>query len=237
MAETSKVALITGASQGIGAALVAGLRAQNYRIVANSRRIDPSTDPDVVTVRGDVADPATARSMVDAALDRFGRIDTLVNNAGVFVSKGFVDFTAEDYAAVAATNLTGFFHVSQQALAVMLRQGSGHIVSMTTSLADQPIAGVPAALNALTKGGLNAVTRSLAIEYAQTGVRVNAVSLGIIDTPMHADGDHGFLAGLHPIGRMGDVDEVVEAVRYLDAATFITGEVLHLDGGAHAGRW
>lgn len=232
-----RVAIITGGSQGIGAGLVKGFRDRGYRIVANSRSIRPSESVDVVTVSGDIADPAIADRVVNTAIERFGRVDTLVNNAGIFISKPFVDYTAADFTSVTSTNLAGFFHVTQRAAQRMLRTGFGHIVNITTTLADQPLAGVPAAMAALSKGGLNAVTQSLAIEFASAGVRVNAVSPGIIKTPMHALDKHPFLATLHPLQRMGEVDEVVEAVLYLETASFVTGEVLHVDGGAHAGRW
>ncbi len=236
----AKVAIVTGASRGIGYGLVQGYREIGYNVVANSRSIDASDhagDPGVLTVAGDIAVPETAERIVRAAVERFGRVDTLVNNAGVFIPKPFVEYAEADFAAIVAVNLAGFFHVSQRVAAEMLRARSGHIVNITASIAGQPLASVPAALAALTKGGLNAVTRSLAIEYASRGVRVNAVSPGAIETPMHPDEAHGFLAGLHPIGRMGTVGEVVDAVLYLENASFVTGEVLHVDGGAHAGRW
>ena len=232
-----KVALITGASQGIGAGLVKGFLAAGYRVVANSRKIAPGTSPDVLTIAGDIAEPQTAERMVGAAMDRFGRVDVLVNNAGAFLSRPFLDYSQADFAALVAVNLGGFFHLSQHAVTPMLRQGSGHIVSITTSVADQPLAGVPAALAALTKGGLNAATRSLAIEYADKGIRVNAVSPGIIKTPMHHPDTHDFFAKLHPMGRMGSIEEIVEAVLYLETASFVTGEVLNVDGGQHAGHW
>ena len=234
---TQKVALITGASQGIGAGLVAGFRQRGFAVVANSRSIKASDDPNIVTVGGDVADPDTAKRLVETARERFGRIDTLVNNAGIFVAKPFTEYTAADYAAVVATNLTGFFHVSQLAAAQMLNQGSGHLVNITTTLVEQPLASVPAALASLTKGGLDAVVRSLAIEYAGKGIRVNAVSPGILKTPMHAPETHEILAALHPVGRLGDIQDIVDAVLYLDSANFVTGETLHVDGGQHAGRW
>jgi NAD(P)-dependent dehydrogenase (short-subunit alcohol dehydrogenase family) len=237
MSQEQKVAIVTGASQGIGASLVKGFRDRGYRVVANSRSIKPDADSGVVTVAGDIGDPQTADRVVKTALERFGRIDTLVNNAGIFVSKPFTDYTAEDYKNVLSVNLDGFFHITQRAAAQMLKQGSGHIVSISTSLVDQPIAGVPAALANLTKGGLDSVTRSLAIEFADKGVRVNAVAPGIIKTPMHAPETHDFLAKLHPMKRMGEVSEIVEAVLYLDNAAFVTGEVLHVDGGQHSGRW
>ena len=237
MGTQPKVVVVTGASQGIGAGLVEGFLGRGYRVLANSRNIRPSARSNVLTVAGDVGDPETAGRIVGAAIDRFGRIDTLVNNAGVFLSKPFVDYSEADFAAGVAVNLAGFFHVSQRAAAAMLRQGGGHIVTITTSLVEQPMAAVPAALAALTKGGLDAVTRSLAIEYAGKGIRVNAVSPGIIKTPMHPDEMHGMLAKLHPMGRMGTIAEIVEAVLYLETAGFVTGETLHVDGGAHAGHW
>jgi NAD(P)-dependent dehydrogenase (short-subunit alcohol dehydrogenase family) len=232
-----KVAIITGASQGIGAGLVEGFREKGYRVVANSRSIKPSDKADLLTVGGDIADPRVAKQVVAAAIERFGRVDTLVNNAGIFISKPFIEYTAEDFANVLSVNLAGFFHVSQQAAARMLSRRAGHIVNVTTSLVDQPIAGVPAAMASLTKGGLDAVTRSLAIEYADKGIRVNAVSPGIIKTPMHKPETHDFLAKLHPMQRLGEVKEIVDAVLYLDGAGFVTGEVLRVDGGQHAGRW
>jgi NAD(P)-dependent dehydrogenase (short-subunit alcohol dehydrogenase family) len=237
MSTERKVAIITGASQGIGAGLVQGFRERGYRVVANSRSIKPSESPDLVTVAGDIADPSVAKRVVDKAVERFGRVDTLVNNAGIFIAKPFIEYSAEDFANVLSVNLAGFFHISQQAAARMLSQRSGHIVNITTSLVDQPIAGVPAAMASLTKGGLDAVTRSLAIEYADKGIRVNAVSPGIIKTPMHPKETHDFLAKLHPMQRLGEVNEIVDAVLYLDNAGFVTGEVLRVDGGQHAGRW
>jgi NAD(P)-dependent dehydrogenase (short-subunit alcohol dehydrogenase family) len=239
MSTDQKVALITGASQGIGAGLVNGFLERGYRVVANSRTIKPDAhgSPDVLTVAGDVSDPQTAERIVGAAIDHFGRIDTLVNNAGIFISKPFIDYAEADFAAVLSVNLAGFFHLSQRVARRMLERGTGHIVNLTTTLAEQPLKPVPAALAALTKGGLNAVTRSLAIEFADRGVRVNAVAPGVIKTPMHAVETHEFLAGLHPMGRMGEIQEVVDAVLYLEAAAFVTGEILHVDGGAHAGCW
>ena len=236
MSTERKVAIVTGASQGIGAGLVDGLLAKGYRVVANSRSIKPSTRQDLVTVAGDIADPEVAKKVVSTAIQHFGRVDTLVNNAGIFIAKPFIEYTAEDFANVMSVNVAGFFHVSQQAAARMLSQRSGHIVNVTTSLVDQPIAGVPAALASLTKGGLDAVTRGLAIEYADKGIRVNAISPGIIKTPMHAPETHDFLAKLHPMQRIGEVKEIVDAVLYLDNAGFVTGETLHVDGGQHAGR-
>ena len=183
------------------------------------------------------ADPNVAERIVRAAVERFGRVDTLVNNAGIFVAKPFIGYTADDYARVLNVNLAGFFYVTQRAIRRMLAQGGGHVVNVTTTLVGQPVKGVPSALASLTKGGHDAVTRSLAIEYADKGIRVNAVAPGVIKTPMHAPETHVALAALHPVGRMGEVGEVVEAVLYLESAGFVTGETLHIDGGAHAGHW
>src|SRR5262245_55043549 len=235
----SKVVIITGASQGIGEGLVGGFRERGYRVVANSRSIRPDAfgDPGVLTVAGDIGDPQTAERVVATAVGRFGRVDPLVNSAGAFLSRPFIDYTEDDFARLVSVNLGGFFHISRRAAARMLREGRGHIINITTSLVDQPLAGVPSAMAALTKGGLDAVTRALAIEYAGRGVRVNAVSPGLIKTPMHPAESHEFFAGLHPLGRMGEVREVVDAVLYLESAAFVTGEVLRVDGGQHAGRW
>lgn len=237
MSMQQKVAIITGASQGIGAELVRAYRDRNYRVVATSRSIKPSSDTGVLAVPGDISKPETAERVVREALQRFGRIDTLVNNAGVFLAKPFVEMTQEDYDHNLGVNVAGFFHITQRAAAEMVKQGSGHIINITTSLVDQPIAGVPSVLASLTKGGLNAATRSLAMEFSKSGVRVNAVSPGIIKTPMHPVERHSALAGLNPVGRMGDIRDVVDAVLYLENAGFITGEILHVDGGANAGRW
>jgi NAD(P)-dependent dehydrogenase (short-subunit alcohol dehydrogenase family) len=237
MSANRKVVVITGASQGIGAGLVQGFRDKGYRVVANSRSIQPSDSPDVLTVAGDIADPAVAERVVAEAVAKFGRVDTLVNNAGVFVSKPFTEYTPVDFAKVISVNLSGFFYITQQAVRQMLKQKSGHVVNVTTSLVRQPMKGVPAALASISKGGLDAVTRGLAIEYADQGIRVNAVAPGIIRTPMHSPEMHRELAALHPMGRMGETGEVVDAILYLESAEFVTGETLHVDGGAHAGRW
>jgi NAD(P)-dependent dehydrogenase (short-subunit alcohol dehydrogenase family) len=231
-----KVAVITGASQGIGAALVRAYRDRNYRVVATALSMQPSSDDDVLVVSGDIADRKTAERAVSEGIARFGRIDTLVNNAGIFISKPFTQYTEADYAAIVAVNLTGFFHIAQLAVAEMEKHGSGHIVQITTTLADHAIAGVPAVLAALTKGGLNAATKSLAIEYAQRGIRVNAVAPGTIKTPMHSVEEYAQLAALHPVGRLGEVSDVVDAILYLEAASFVTGEILHVDGGQSAGH-
>ena len=237
MSNEQKVAIITGASQGIGAALVQAYRDRSYRVIATSRSIQESADAGILAVAGDIGDPETAERVVRQGLERFGRIDTLVNNAGVFTAKPFTDFTQEDYDLNLSVNVAGFFHITQRAAREMLKQGSGHIVSITTSLVNQPIAGVPAALASITKGGLNSVTQALAIEFATSGVRVNAVSPGIIKTPMHPPETHAALSTLHPVGRMGEIRDIVDAVLYLEGAGFVTGEILHVDGGQNAGRW
>jgi NAD(P)-dependent dehydrogenase (short-subunit alcohol dehydrogenase family) len=236
MGTEQKVAVITGASQGIGAALVKAYRDRNYRVIATARTIQPSTDDGVITVAGDIADRTTAERAIAAGMDRFGRIDTLVNNAGIFIGKPFTQYTQADYAAILGVNLAGFFHPTQLAIAEMLKQGSGHVVQITTSLVDHAFSGVPSALASLTKGGLNAVTKSLAIEYAKRGIRVNAVALGVIKTPMHPVETHATLDTLHPLGRMGEISDVVDAILYLESAGFVTGEILHVDGGQSAGH-
>ena len=236
MGTEQKVAIITGASQGIGAALVKAYRDRDYRVVATSRSIKPSNDDEVLTVAGDIADPKTAQRVISEAVARFGRIDTLVNNAGIFIAKPFTAYTAEDFAAISGVNLAGFFHITQLAIAEMEKQGRGHVVQVSTSLVDQANSNVPSVLASLTKGGLNAATKSLAIEYAKRGIRSNAVSLGIIKTPMHPAETHAALSALHPVGHMGEVSDVVDAVLYLEQAGFVTGEILHVDGGQSAGH-
>jgi NAD(P)-dependent dehydrogenase (short-subunit alcohol dehydrogenase family) len=236
MSNEQKVAIITGGSQGIGGALVKAYRDRNFRVVATSRSIKQGSDQDILAIAGDVGDPATAQRIVREAMARFGRIDTLVNNAGIFIAKPFTDYTAEDFTSKISTNLAGFFHVTQAVAAQMLKQGSGHIVSITTSLTDHAIAGVPTVLANLTKGGINSATKALAIEYADKGIRVNAVSPGIINTSMHASENHEFLAALHPVKRIGELRDVVDAVLYLETAAFVTGEILHVDGGQSAGH-
>ena len=236
MGTEQKVAVITGASQGIGAGLVKAFRDRNYRVVANSRSIKPASDEDILTAAGDIADPATAKRLIAEGLERFGRIDTLVNNAGIFIAKRFTNYTEAEFAAVVSTNLAGFFHITQRAIEAMERQGSGHIVNITTSLVNHANSAVPSVLASLTKGGLDAATRSLAIEYAKKGIRVNAVAPGVIKTPMHAPEDYEALGKLHPVGRMGEISDIVGAVLYLETAGFVTGEILHVDGGQSAGH-
>jgi NAD(P)-dependent dehydrogenase (short-subunit alcohol dehydrogenase family) len=236
MSDSRKVAVITGASQGIGAGLVEAYLGKGYRVVATSRSIKANGNPDMVAVAGDIGDPATGPRVIDEAIKRFGRVDTLVNNAGIFVASPFTAYTAEQYGDVVATNLDGFFHITQAAVEAMERQGFGHVVSITTTLVEQPTSKVPSVLASLTKGGIAAATKSLAVEYAARGIRVNAVSPGIIKTPMHAAETHEFLAGLHPVGRLGDVSDIVDAVLFLEGAQFVTGEILHVDGGQIAGH-
>jgi NAD(P)-dependent dehydrogenase (short-subunit alcohol dehydrogenase family) len=232
------VAIITGASQGIGAGLVAGYRNAGYAVVGVALSF-PSTDRnerDYVAVAGDVADAQTARDAVDQARDRFGRIDTLVNNAGIYIGKPFTEYTDDDFAAITAVNLTGFFRITQLAIREMIERGRGHVVNVSTSLVDHADSTRPSALPALTKGGLVAASRSLAIEYASRGVRVNAVSLGVVKTPAHDAASYKGFEALHPLGRVGEVSDVVDAILYLERATFVTGETLHVDGGQAAGR-
>lgn len=236
MGTEQKVAIITGASQGIGAALVKAYRDRNYLIVATSRSIEPSNDDAILTVPGDIADRKTAERTISEGVFRFGRIDTLINNAGIFISKPFTQYTQADYAAYLGTNVTGFFHMTQLAIAQMEKQGRGHVVQISTSLVDNPIAGVPSVLASLTKGGLNAATRSLAIEYAKRGIRVNAIALGNIKTPMHPADTHAQLAAMHPIDRMGEISDIIDSILYLESANFVTGEILHVDGGQSAGH-
>jgi NAD(P)-dependent dehydrogenase (short-subunit alcohol dehydrogenase family) len=239
------VAIITGGSQGIGAGLVQGYRQRGWAVVANARTIKASADPEVVTVEGDISEPAIAERIIETARARFGPVDTLVNNAGVYVSKPFTDYTAADYALVTGVNLAGFFWVTQLAIAEMLPRGRGHVVNISASIADHPQSGTPAVLAALTKGGLAAAARSLAVEYASRGIRVNAVAPGVTETPLHPARDpapdaagNGAGSGgpLPPLGRLGQVSDVVEAVLYLESAPYVTGEVLHVDGGQFAGH-
>jgi NAD(P)-dependent dehydrogenase (short-subunit alcohol dehydrogenase family) len=232
-----KVAIITGGSQGIGAGLVDAYRQRGWAVVANSLSIKPSKDPDILTVQGDVSEQATADRIMSQALDRFGRVDTLVNNAGVFVSKPFTDYTAEDYALVTGVNLAGFFWLTQRAIGQMLKQRGGHVVNISASIAAHADSVGPTALTALTKGGLAAVTKSLAVEYASHGIRVNAVAPGIIQTPVHPAESYTpeALAGkLPPLGRVGQVSDVVDGILYLESAPYVTGEILYIDGGRTA---
>jgi NAD(P)-dependent dehydrogenase (short-subunit alcohol dehydrogenase family) len=237
MNQVQKVVVITGASRGIGAGLVCAYRKLGYAVVAAARSIAESDDPDVLTVAVDVAEPGAGSRIVEAALSRLGRIDTLINNAGIFIGKPFTEYTDEDYDAVTGVNMRGFFEVSRSAIAAMLNRGEGgHVVNISTSLVDHANSQMPSALASLTKGGLNAVTKELAIEYAGRGIRVNAVALGGIRTPMHAPESYDALAKTHPLGRIGEIDDIVGAIVYLENASFVTGEILHVDGGQSAGH-
>ena len=231
-----KVAVVTGGSQGIGAGIVAGYRRSGWAVVVNARSIGASEDPDTVIVEGDVSDPTTADDIIAEGLARFGRIDTLINNAGIFISKPFTDYTPDDYASIVGVNLTGFFLVTQRAVAEMLKQGGGHVVNISTTLVDYANSDVPSVLVSLTKGGLAAATRSLAIEYASRGIRVNAVSPGVIQTPIYAPASYDAAARRHPLGRVGQVSDIVAGILFLESSPFITGEILHIDGGQIAGR-
>ena len=229
--DTRKVAVITGASQGIGAGLVEGYLDLGYAVIANSRSIAPRDDDSLVTVAGDISDPEVADRIIATALDRFGRVDALVNNAGIFIAKPFTDYSPEDFGTAVAINLGGFFHITQRAIARMADQGSGHVVNVSTSLVDHPDRERPSALAVLTKGGLEAATRALAIEYAPRGLRVNAVSLGVIKTPAHDPESYAGMETLNPLGRLGEVGDVAAGILYLERATFVTGTILHIDGG------
>jgi NAD(P)-dependent dehydrogenase (short-subunit alcohol dehydrogenase family) len=235
--EDRRVAIITGGSQGIGAGLVAAYRGLGWAVVANARTMKPSGDPDVLTVEGDITESATAERIIAAALERFGHVDTLVNDAGVFIAKPFTDYTAADYALIAGVNLAGFFWMTQRAITEMLRRGHGHVVNISSTEAVHPTSAEPAVLAALTKGGLEAATRSLAVEYASRGIRVNAVSPGIIQTPLQPAESYAALGDrLPPLGNVGQVRDVVDGILFLESSPYITGEILHIDGGAGAGR-
>ena len=236
---SNRTAIVTGASQGIGAALVEALLKAGYNVVATSRNVNRSlaASSNLVLVAGDIGNKDTAAEVVVAAMENFGSIDLLVTNAGIFSTKPFTEFTTDDFNALVSTNLLGFLYITQLAVEQMLKQRSGAVVSITAALADQPIAGVNAAVPMITKGGLNAVIKSLAIEYAKEGIRFNAVAPGIVDTPMHKDNPKEFLRTLQPMGKIARVTDVSDAVLYLAHADQVSGEVLHVDGGSHAGRW
>jgi NAD(P)-dependent dehydrogenase (short-subunit alcohol dehydrogenase family) len=236
MSTSRKVVVVTGASRGIGAAIVRAFRELDHAVVGTSRSIRPSDDTNVLTVPGDIGDRAVAQRVIAEGIARFGRIDTLVNNAGIYIGKPFTKHTSEDYAAVMDVNMRGFFYITQLAIAEMERHSSGHVVNVTASIADTAYTGVYSVLAAMTKGGLNAATKSLAIEYARKGIRVNAVAPGIIKSPMHAPETHDALRAFNPLGRMGEMNDIADAILFLDSAPFITGEILHIDGGQSAGR-
>ena len=230
------VAVITGGSKGIGTGLVAGYRRRGWAVVASARHIKPGEDPEVLTVEGDISERGSADRIIDSALKRFGRVDTLINDAGVYISKPFTDYTAADYDIAVGVNLTGFFHMTQRAIPEMVNQGSGHVINISSTLVDYANAKVPSAMVSLTKGGLESATKALAIEYASRGIRVNAVSLGVIQTAMNADESYESLASLHPLGRVGQIGDVVDGILFLESSPFITGEILHIDGGQIAGH-
>jgi len=234
-----KTAIVTGASGGIGQGLVEAFLKEDYDVAATSLNVIQSltASPSLVLIDGDIGKQETAAKTVEAAIKHFGRIDVLVNNAGIFYTKPFTDFTTEDFNALVSTNLLGFVYITQLSVKQMLKQKSGSVVTISGSLADHPIAGVNASVSMITKGGLNTVTRSLAIEYAKEGIRFNAVAPGVVDTPLHKDDPKDFLKTLQPMGKIASVKDVVDAVLYLAQAGQVTGEVLHVDGGAHAGRW
>ena len=235
----TKTAIVTGASRGIGAGLVQAFLNEGYNVVGTSRHIRQSLTGStrLVLVDGEIGKQETAATTVDAAITHFGTIDVLVNNAGIYLGKPFTEFTREDFNELVSTNLLGFLYMTQLTVRQMLKQKSGNVVTITASSADQPIAGDSGSVSMITKGGLNTVTRSLAIEYAKEGIRFNAVAPGIVDTPMHKDDSKEFLKTLQPMGKMVSVKDIVDAVLYLSQAEQVTGEVLHVDGGAHAGRW
>lgn len=234
-----RTAIVTGASQGIGAGLVEGFLKRGYNVVATARNASQSltASPSLIPVDGDISKQETATKTVEAAIARFGSINVLVNNAGIFRTKPFTDFTTEDFNALVSTNLLGFLYMTQLAVKQMLKQKSGSVVTISASLVDQPFAGEKASVSMITKGGLNAVTRSLAIEYAKDGIRFNAVAPGVVDSPLHKDEPKDALASFQPMGKIVEIKDIVEAVLYLAEAGQVTGEILHVDGGAHAGRW
>lgn len=242
MAAESKTVVVTGASQGIGAGIAKKFLDRSYRVVASSRHVTTSaaflpTD-NLGLVDGDIGDPATAARIVATAVERFGSIDALVNNAGIFFTKPFIDYTIDDFHSLVSTNLEGFFYLTQLVVKQMLSQGNGgSVVTITASLADNPLAGVNAAVPMVTKGGLNTITQHLAMEYARDGIRFNAVAPGVVPTPLHEHTPPDVMKSQSPMGRVSSVDEIAEAVVYLTEAETITGEVLHVDGGAHRGKW
>jgi NAD(P)-dependent dehydrogenase (short-subunit alcohol dehydrogenase family) len=234
-----KTAIITGANQGIGAGLVEAFLESGYNVVGTSLNVPDSltASPSRVFVDGDISKPETSAKVVEAAMEHFGTIDVLVNNAGIFRTKPFTDFTTEDFNALFSINLLGFLYMTQLTVKQMLKQKSGNVVSITASLADQPVASIHASASMITKGGLNTVTRHLAIEYAKEGIRFNAVAPGVVDSPLHKNEPKDSLKKLQPMGKIVEIKDIVDAVLYLAEADQITGEVLHVDGGAHAGRW
>jgi NAD(P)-dependent dehydrogenase (short-subunit alcohol dehydrogenase family) len=234
-----KTAIITGASGGIGSGLVEAFLKEGYNVIATSLNMtEPlAASPSLIVVDGDIGTQDTAAKVLEAAIQHFGSIDVLVNNAGILRTKPFIDFTIDDFNALISTNLLGFLYMTQLTVKQMLKQKSGNVVSITAALADQPVAGVNASVSMITKGGLNTVTRSLAIEYAKEGIRFNAVAPGVVDTPLHKDASKESLTARQPIKTVTKVKDVVDAVLYLAHAAQVTGEIIHVDGGSHAGRW
>ena len=242
MENTQKTAIVTGASQGIGAGAVEAFLQRGYRVVANSRNLTKANpfpaSADLALVDGDIGDPSTAPTIVDTAVSRFGRIDALVNNAGIYISKQFTDYTVDDLRSLVSVNIDGFVFITQLVIKRMLaQQAGGSIVSITASQVGHPIAGLNSALSMITKGGLQAGTRSLAMEYAKQGIRVNAVAPGVVDTNLQKDAPKDLLKTRQPMGRISEVKDIVDAILYLTEAGQVTGEVLHVDGGAHVGKW
>jgi NAD(P)-dependent dehydrogenase (short-subunit alcohol dehydrogenase family) len=235
----NKTAIVTGAQQGIGAGLVDGFLKNGYGVVATSLRASESlrATPDLVVVDGDIRDHETAAKSVEAAVTHFGTVDVLVNNAGIFITKPFTEFTMDDFNTLVSINLSGFLHMTQLVVKQMLKQRSGCVISISAALADNPIAGSNASVSMITKGGLNTVTRHLAIEFAKQGIRFNAVAPGVVNTPMHKEDSQEVLQALQPMGSIAEISDIVDAVLYLSDARQVTGEVLHVDGGAHVGRW
>jgi NAD(P)-dependent dehydrogenase (short-subunit alcohol dehydrogenase family) len=241
-AENKTVAIVTGASRGIGLGITRALLERGYHVVANSRTITKSRNlkasADLVLLDGDIGEKETAVKVVKTAVEEFGRVDLLVNNAGIYMPKPFTDYTPEDFTTMTHTNVAGYFFVTQQAVLQMRRQKSGHIISIATTLTEQPLASAPIALPVITKSTIPAFSRALAMEYVADSIRVNTVSPGVVDTPMHANTDHEFLKKFHPIPRLVQVSEIVDAVLFLESATMVNGENIRVDGGAHAGaKW
>jgi NAD(P)-dependent dehydrogenase (short-subunit alcohol dehydrogenase family) len=242
MENTQKTAIVTGASQGIGAGVVEAFLQRGYRVVANSRNLTKANpfpaSADLALVDGDIGDPKTAAEIADTAVTRFGRVDALVNNAGIYISKQFTDYTLDDLRSLVSVNIDGFVFITQLVIKRMLtQQAGGSIVNITAAQADHPIAGINAAVSMITKGGLQAATRSLAMEYAKQGIRVNAVAPGVVDTPLHSGVPKDSLVNRQPTGRITEVKDIADAILYLTEARQVTGEVLHVDGGAHVGKW
>src|SRR6266481_138757 len=242
MANTQKTVIVTGASQGLGAAVVKAFLERGYNVVGTSRSATKSAElkasDKLLLVDGDIGQAATAKKVVDAAVQKFGSVDVVVNNAGIFSAKPFTDYSADDFHALVSTNLEGYIYITQLAVKQMLAQNSGgSVVGITSSLVENPIGGLPVSLPMITKGGLDAITRSLASEYSKEHIRFNTVAPGVVDTPLHKHNPKDFLKTLAPMGTISSVHEIVDAVLFLTEAPRITGEVLHVDGGAHSGKW